>query len=43
MEAMRVTEELRMQVAEKLERVRAFLETLDEKAGKLSSLSGTDR
>ena len=32
MEAMRVTEELRTQVVEKLERVRAFLETLDEKA-----------
>ncbi len=34
MEGIGVTEELRTQVAEKLEKVRAFLEALDEKAGR---------
>ena len=34
MEGIRVTGELRTQVAEKLEKVRTFLEALDEKAGR---------
>ncbi len=34
MEAIGVTEKLRAQVAEKLDKVRAFLEALDERAGR---------
>ena len=42
LEAMAVTENLRAQVAEKLDRVRTFLATLDEKAGRYQAYLDQD-